>query len=210
MYTCTSCALKGCSRGKIEDSLPNCPSKNKEIQEKAKDLYQEEENKKIAYNAAIVEAQGYGQTTRVEEIIAFAKKCDYKKIGLVFCAGLSKEAKIFQDLLTYNGFEMISVLCKNGAIEKNYLNIGQEDRIPGECDDIMCNPIGQALLLNEQNTDFNIILGLCVGHDTLVMKYLEAPMTILAVKDRVTGHNPLVPIYLSESYYHNKLYSKQK
>ena len=65
----------------------------------------------------------------------------------------------------------------------------------------MCNPIGQALLLNEQKTDFNVIMGLCVGHDTLVMKYLEAPITTLAVKDRVTGHNPLAAIYLSESYY---------
>lgn len=73
----------------------------------------------------------------------------------------------------------------------------------------MCNPIGQSLLANEQKTDFNIILGLCVGHDTLVMKYLNSPMTTLAVKDRVTGHNPLVPIYLSDGYY-KKLYSSKK
>lgn len=99
---------------------------------------------------------------------------------------------------------------QNGGIEKNYLNISKEDRVPGECDKIMCNPIGQALLINEQNTDFNVILGLCVRPDTLVMKYLESPMTTLAIKDRVTGHNPLAAIYLSQRYYQRKLYQKRE
>jgi uncharacterized metal-binding protein len=44
-------------------------------------------------------------------------------------------------------------------------------------------------------------LGLCFGHDSLVIKYLDAPVTILAVKDRVMGHNPLAAIYNSDSYY---------
>lgn len=137
------------------------------------------------------------------------KKCSYKKIGLLFCIGLSKEAKIVHNILSYHDFEVVSVLCKNGGIEKSYLEISKEDTLSGQCNEIMCNPIGQALLLNEQKTDFNVVLGLCVGHDTLAMKYLEAPITTLAVKDRVTGHNPLAAIYLSESYY-SKLYSKEK
>jgi uncharacterized metal-binding protein len=49
--------------------------------------------------------------------------------------------------------------------------------------------------------DFNILLGLCVGHDSLFFKFADAPTTVLAVKDRVTGHNPLAAIYLSGSYY---------
>jgi len=65
----------------------------------------------------------------------------------------------------------------------------------------MCNPIYQARLLNNEKTEFNILLGLCVGHDSLFFKYAEAPNTVLAVKDRVTGHNPLAAIYLSQSYY---------
>jgi uncharacterized metal-binding protein len=206
MYNCTNCGLKGCSEGNLDKTLPNCPSKEKKIKKEAKKLYLEEENYKIAHNAAIVEAEGYGAKTRVEEIISFAKKCRYKRIGLVFCIGLTNEAKCFSDILRHHGFDIISVLCKNGSIEKSYIGIGDENKIEGQCDEIMCNPIGQALLLNEHNTDFNVILGLCVGHDTLVMKYLKAPMTTLAVKDRVTGHNPLVALYLSDSYYKRKLY----
>jgi uncharacterized metal-binding protein len=45
------------------------------------------------------------------------------------------------------------------------------------------------------------LLGLCVGHDSLFFKYADAPVTVLAVKDRVTGHNPLAAVYLMDSYY---------
>ena len=68
-----------------------------------------------------------------------------------------------------------------------------------------CNPIGQALFLNNAGTDFNIILGLCVGHDSLFIKYSDAPITVLSAKDRVLGHNPLAALYLSEGYYNKKL-----
>lgn len=65
----------------------------------------------------------------------------------------------------------------------------------------MCNPITQAMMLNEAKTDFNILLGLCIGHDSLFLKYAEGMTTVFAVKDRVTGHNPLAPLYTSRSYY---------
>ena len=64
----------------------------------------------------------------------------------------------------------------------------------------MCNPIFQAILLNEAGAQFNVLLGLCVGHDSLFFKYAEAPTTVLAVKDRVSGHNPLACIYTTASY----------
>ena len=46
-----------------------------------------------------------------------------------------------------------------------------------------------------------MLLGLCVGHDSLFLKAANAPCTVLAVKDRVTGHNPLAAIYNIDSYY---------
>jgi uncharacterized metal-binding protein len=65
----------------------------------------------------------------------------------------------------------------------------------------MCNPIGQAMIVNRAKTDFNVLLGLCVGHDSMVFKYAEAPCTVLAVKDRLLGHNPLAAIYTMDTYY---------
>jgi len=70
----------------------------------------------------------------------------------------------------------------------------------------MCNPITQAEFLNKEKTDLNIVIGLCVGHDSLFMKYSEAPVTVLAVKDRVLAHNPLGAVYLADSHYKKILF----
>ena len=74
----------------------------------------------------------------------------------------------------------------------------------------MCNPIGQALFLNKEKTDLNILFGLCVGHDTLAIKHMEAPVTVLVVKDRVTGHNPIAAIYNAQSYFEKRLTPEDK
>ena len=115
--------------------------------------------------------------------------------------GLAKEAGIVADILKERGFEVVSVLCKAGRTPKELIGITDEEKIYQGTDEAMCNPIFQAKLLNHEKTEFNILLGLCVGHDSIFFKYAQAPTTVLAVKDRVTGHNPLAAIYLSDSYY---------
>ena len=62
-------------------------------------------------------------------------------------------------------------------------------------------PVGQAMLLNEAGTDLNVVVGLCVGHDSLFFRHSKAPVTVLIAKDRVTGHNPAAVLYTSHSYY---------
>ncbi|MBW2028914.1 MAG: DUF1847 domain-containing protein, partial [Deltaproteobacteria bacterium] len=139
--------------------------------------------------------------TRIVEICEFAERMGYKRVGLAFCIGLSREASVVQEILESHGFEVISVLCKAGRTSKDLIGIRDEERIFRGTDEAMCNPIFQARLLNREKTELNVVLGLCVGHDSLFFKYAEAPTTVLAVKDRVTGHNPLAAIYLSGSYY---------
>lgn len=206
MYQCSKCGIEGCAQGDLTKTLPVCPSLDREEQERIGALYQEKENYEIAHSAALVEAEGYGKRTRIQEILDFIEKMHYRKIRLVFCMGLRREACEVQKILENRGLEVVSVTCKNGAFPKSFIGIRDDQKIQGCSDEIMCNPIGQAFFMNREKTELNIILGLCVGHDTLVLKYLEAPVTVLAVKDRVTGHNPLAPIYLVQSYYHDKLY----
>ena len=59
----------------------------------------------------------------------------------------------------------------------------------------------QAKLLNEKKTDLNIVVGLCVGHDSIFYKYSDALCTTLITKDRVLGHNPAAAIYQMNAYY---------
>lgn len=208
MYTCAFCSDHYCRRGELEKLPSNCPCNETEEVEKLKELYFQEDNYNLAYNSALVEAEGYCKKTRLEEIMDFANKCGFKKIGIAFCVGLSQEAKKLALILNDNGFDVNSIICKNGSIPKEFLNIQEHQKVrPGNFEAI-CNPIGQAMFLNKEKTDLNIILGLCVGHDSLFIKYSEAPVTVFAVKDRVLAHNPLGALYLSDSYYKDKLRKK--
>lgn len=156
---------------------------------------------KIMHASAQVEGQYYGQLTRVEEIIVFAKKIGARKIGIASCAGLIRENRIFADILRANGLQAFGVLCKVGAQDKSHVGIDEQDKIkPGQYE-AMCNPIMQAELCNQEKTDLNVISGLCVGHDSLFIKHSAAPVTYLIVKDRVLAHNPIGALNTSHSYY---------
>ena len=209
-YQCAICHQLGCKKGDLTKTMTCCPSKNEAVQAKAAELYKEEENHLIALTAGKVEAEGYGRLCRMEEIVLFCKRAGYKKIGLVFCMGLHKEAETVNRILTHHGFDVVSVICKNGAMPKSSVGMTDADTLSGCAQEVMCNPIGQALLMNEEKTDFNVLLGLCVGHDTLAIKYMEAPCTVLAVKDRVTGHNPIQPLYMANGYYNKRFFPPQE
>ncbi|MBN2060373.1 MAG: DUF1847 domain-containing protein [Deltaproteobacteria bacterium] len=178
--------------------------------------------KTFALNASIQEGECYVNREadnpharfaikpRIQETIEFANKMGYKRLGLAFCGGLKHEAKIVSDILKEQGFEVASVVCKAGGTPKELLGINEEQKVaPGQVES-MCSPITQARLLNAANTEFNILLGLCVGHDSLMMRYSEALCTVLVVKDRVTGHNPLAAIQLYRSYYKKLIEEKFK
>ena len=207
-YYCAACGVRSCKTGELEKAPVNCPCGDDEM-ERIKELYLEEENYKLAYHSALVESEGYCNQTRLEEIMDFADRCEFKKLGVAFCVGLSKEADTLCRILKANQFEVESVACKNGGIPKEFLKISQEQKLHPNTFEAMCNPIGQAKLLNKAQTDLNIILGLCVGHDSLFIKHADAPVTVFAVKDRVLAHNPLGAVYLCDGYYKNKLF-KQK
>ena len=133
---------------------------------------------------------------RVEETIEFCRRMGYKKLGLAFCIGLGKEAAALDRILKSHGFEVVSVICKIGTVDKSFINIGPDERVNRGCKhESMCNPVAQAKVLNEEKVDFIIVLGLCVGHDSMLFKYAEAPVSVLAVKDRLLGHNPLAALY---------------
>jgi len=158
----------------------------------------------LACLAAKVEATGYGVWPRLREIMEFSRMAGFTRLGLAFCVGLRREALEVTTILEENGFTVLSVMCKTGAKAKEALGLRDEDKVhPGQFE-AMCNPIAQAMLLNIEKPDISIMLGLCVGHDTLFIKHSEAPITVLAVKDRVTGHNPLAVIYASH-YFGSKL-----
>lgn len=197
-YICAYCQKHSCHKNNLEDAPQNCPTKNEKEELENILKYYKKENYNIAKASAEVVMDNYGGKTRVKEIVDFCKQMKYKKIGLAFCVGLTKEANIFTQILRKQGFDVESIICKVGSVGREIIGIEN-------CNVPMCNPIAQAKFLNLEKTEFNIVLGLCVGHDTLFFKYSEAPVTVLAVKDRALAHNPLGALYLADGYFKDKV-----
>ena len=214
--TCARCTIKlseRICRNPDGKAIPNCPTENKQqLLKKVQKEYEKPAVLKFAKQSSIQEAEGYSHRElgydfvkpakpRIVEIIEFSKKMNYKRIGLAFCAGLVKEAKVVDRLFSSNDFDLISVICKVGRVPKEQIGLRDDQKIAIGCFESMCNPIMQAMILNDSKTEFNVLLGLCVGHDSLFLQHAKAPCTVLAVKDRLLGHNPLAAIYTIDGYY---------
>jgi uncharacterized metal-binding protein len=223
---CVKCPTKVCEPFiKASESPPFnkapgfCPMINMaDVMQRAITEYEKPDIKEFARQASLQEFECYERTPeglrtknpRILELIEFSRKCGYNKLGLAFCAGLNTEAIMLTRILENHGFKVVSVRCKAGAVPKEKIGIKPDQKIGGADNwESMCNPIFQALILNEAKVDFVIMFGLCIGHDTLFIKYCRAPMTVLVVKDRVTGHNPLAALYTVDSYY-RRLATKRK
>ena len=220
---CAKCTKVVCNSEHYMDGPENCPTRTRdEVIKRAVREYDAPDIKEFARQASIQEAECYmnmpeGNVTRiprVEEVVQFSKKMGYKKLGIAFCVGLRNEAEMLSRILENRGFEVISVCCKAGGIPKEIIGITEEEKIitkfagPGHWES-MCSPITQAEILNDAGVEFNILVGLCVGHDSLFFKYAKAPVTVLVAKDRVFGHNPVAGLYLSRSPYYRRLLRKE-
>lgn len=171
---CVLCKVRACTE-EIDKTPRFCPRRHsQDALEQADDIRTTNaEVRKMARVARAVETEGYREWPRVRELIEFSKRMGYKELGIAFCVGLREETAQLLKILKSHGFQVSSVAC---TIEGG------------------CNPVGQALVLNHQGTDLNIIMGLCMGHDVLFSQYSESPVTTLVVKDRAMCHNPAAPL----------------
>jgi uncharacterized metal-binding protein len=203
-YRCANCKVRACLEEPGAKPYPkNCPIPNEtEIAEEVKGIYlDDEEVNKMAAAAARTEATGYPKRSRVEEVMDFARRIGANRLGIAHCIGLCNEASLLLEILDANNFEVHALACKCAVLPKEEIGLTDEEKVhPGQFESL-CNPLAQARILNKIGTELNILVGLCVGHDTLFFQYSKAPVTVLIAKDRVTGHNPVAVLHLSNSYY---------
>lgn len=121
--------------------------------------------------------------SRLQELIDFARLSGFKKIGVANCKGVQPYADKLTERLKEEGFEVFGINCKESGLDGS--DICEE--MAGPC----CDPVSQATYLNEQKTDFNINVGLCLGHSLLFQKYSEAEVTTFLVKDFATNHKSI-------------------
>lgn len=207
-YETVSCAycpttIRACRQGESETRGPGfCPSKvDDEGIEEARRLYDDPFVHRVAHASAIVESEGYCRWTRVEEIVALAKKLGFTKLGIATCISFVDHARTLSAIFESHGFQVASVACKNGGVPKEEIGLRDEEKIRPGTHESMCNPVSQAELLNRAGCQLNVVLGLCVGHDSLFFKHSAGLATTLVAKDRVLAHNPVGALNLADTYY---------
>ncbi len=122
------------------------------------------------------------RSNRIEEIKNFARGIKFERIGIAHCITFSHDAQILKTYFS-KYFDVYTVDCKYGRLS-------QKDVIGGVGSRIMCNPAGQADYLNKKQTQLNISMGLCVGHDMIFSKMSNALVTNLFDKDFTNNNNP--------------------
>jgi uncharacterized metal-binding protein len=201
---CPLCGVKACTHEPNTKKFPTfCPMPVEPEQLAAVErIYLEDENvAKLARESARTESAGYCRNTRVQEIMDFARRIGATRLGIAHCVGLAEEAGMAREIFLANGFEVHAICCKVGSINKETVGLTEEEKVhPGQYE-ALCNPIAQAALLAKAGTELNVVIGLCVGHDSLFFMHSRAPVTVLVAKDRVLGHNPVAALYTSHSYY---------
>ena len=207
-YTRPGCAycpptVRACRHGEAETRGPGyCPSKMDDASiDRAWAAYQAPEVQRIAHASALVESEGYCKWSRVEEICAFAKKMGFKRVGIATCISFVDLARTLSSIFESHGFQVASAACKNGGIPKEAIGVRDEEKIRPGTHESMCNPISQAELLNHAGCELNLVLGLCVGHDSLFFRHSKGLATTLVAKDRVLAHNPIGALQLADTYF---------
>ena len=167
----------------------------------AEDYFRDPFEARVAQVSAVVESEGYCKWTRVEEICQFAKRMGFRKVGIATCISFVDLSRVLSAIFESHGLEVASVACKNGGVPKEEIGLKDEEKIrPGNFEAI-CNPLSQAELLNRAGCELNVIVGLCVGHDSLFIRHSEGLVTTLVAKDRVLAHNPVGALQLADTYY---------
>jgi uncharacterized metal-binding protein/rhodanese-related sulfurtransferase len=174
---CTKCTNKGCRNGSpCIDASAGYISK-----------YHSGENHDIVKAASsLVDGGRAGTLTRLEEITEYCRERGYGKIGVAYCYALEKEAASLQKYLSEKGFTPVMFSCTVDGLSESDIDPEKKEN------SVSCNPIGQADAINRSGAQFTVLVGLCLGHDILLQKNLKTDFTVFAVKDRVTGHRPLL------------------
>jgi uncharacterized metal-binding protein len=137
----------------------------------------------LAVQAALVEGAGYCRWTRVEEIAEFARLMGFEQIGLAHCPDMAREASLAAEYFRARGLRPV---------------------LPPSLS--TCDPKGLADHFAAEDTQLNVLAGLCVGHEAVFVKVSHVPATALIARDRRLRHNPAAALYTSRGYLQEELH----
>ncbi len=179
---CTKCRTKNCR------TTDSCKAQKFDTEE-LMSTYHLHNNQKIVQAAAILVDNGRaGTLSRLQEIVEFSKKMNFKKIGIAYCYGMERDSILINEFFKESGFKTYPVSCTTGGFKQSEINQNSE------IESVSCNPLAQAEQINSENVDLTITIGLCLGHDILFQKQIKSYTTTLIVKDRVHNNEPIMEL----------------
>lgn len=196
--SCIDCALCGCADG--SGSYPAfCATAllGQDVRDEICEQYRSGLENDVMKAAAVASARAFEDVLcRVEETLLFAEEMGAHVLGVAVCSGLMREGRMFARIARHRGFQVHGIACKVGAIRRS-----EFDAVESCCEygSVSCNPLLQARLLNDAQTDLNVVIGLCVGHDSLFYGASEALCTTLVVKDRALANNPAAALAAADT-----------
>lgn len=149
------------------------------------------DTKTMLESAQDITLEGERTLCRLSEVIYFGLEMNYRKIGVAYCVDLNEPARILVGVLR-RFFEVFPVCCKIGGLSVPDPGLSAGG-VGGST--IACNPLGQAEMLNSLAPDLNVVVGLCVGVDSVFVRASRAPVTTLFVKDKSLANNPIGALY---------------
>ncbi len=149
----------------------------------------------VLESAQDVIAENERKLCRIAELVYFCLGMKYRKIGIAFCIELFEPTEILAGVLR-RFFEVYPVCCKvGGMIMRDPYATDEHSVTTGPSSHLSCNPLAQAEILNNIGTDVNLIVGLCIGVDSVFTEASNAPVTTLFVKDKSLANNPIGALY---------------
>jgi uncharacterized metal-binding protein len=112
---CSTCRIEACNQGPGAKTPPGfCPmlTEPQLLSEVEQVVVEDGQLRRMAVESARTEAAGYCRSTRVEEIMDFARRMGWTHLGIAHCIGLMKEAEVARRIFTDGGFQVSTVCCK--------------------------------------------------------------------------------------------------
>lgn len=181
--------VKGCAlfEGRPDQAPPDCPTRlHADVLARAGELCRTEGTDAHRLWQAFGRLIGTGGAakSRVEHVVDFARALGEGRIGIASCLRYIEDARFLRGLLRAEGFDAPVVLCKVGGWTVRDVGVDRDT------DWIVCNPAGQALILNKLGCGVQLTLGLCMGHEMIFNKYSTGYVTNLYVKEKISEERP--------------------
>ena len=175
-------------QGRPQDAPEDCPTRTApQVLAEARRIYHDPDSQAHRLYQAFGRLihTGGAKKSRVEHIVDFCRSLGVNTMGVASCLRYLKEAHFLRQLFMEQGWGAHVAICKFGGFKT------PDVAVQKDTDWIVCNPLGQALLLNDLGCEVNVTLGLCMGHEMIFNHYSEGLVTNLVVKEKISQEHSL-------------------